>query len=729
MQECAALDASRPKSHHGYLVVGLAALLVREVAGFMAAFAEHRSSPSSSGFVFSACAAPALLCLIIMTLMVYEAIFTFSAEPWAHVGSLGRPVYTLRYAEWMITVPALLLLTGGCALGRPLKDLAMPIVVTEVYMAIAWLALLLSNPILRWVLILITFLGYGLASYGMMNWIGAYLGLAARDATCKWLRISSVLMLILLFAIYGVIYLQALGHVISPHVEEISYTMFGFGCKVVMSMIFTAIRIMEYHSELNGLLCRISGVSTAFMSLLRSNFDFVVPCVADPGGRCHLPSAHSGDSRNLEHALGRPVLGASVNELLAGASERRRFAAYVQNVWRQVSKQPHGKASCQMSWDDGDQSQIPPMAQVLHVKLDQSADQTPLHAVVHLSLVPQSGKLVGLQQRMILGFRLVSDEPVLKHKSKKKAKIEGPQDIPTPTSFTTGGSTQCPSPEAALGPLGPSAASDSSSVKAPSQKDSKVTPAKVRLAKQMERRIKKTAAKKPNKDKKAKKVEGMKGVKGETLEEGKVAGDMFKGGWEAKSQSSKLSAPGSVVRACQKLLGPLHEGLPPAQLTSKRIEDHMQIAAEHVRLKAAAKIARLHNQQEVEDWEDQKEGHLLSKMLQMSNAPANGIQEEVWRQHMMPNLVEQDPGTRPEEVAEPHDAELWYKAWQKTYDPDSSEDSESDESGSEDSESDSSDEEDTAEVDRIRSDPRMQQVVAQMDATRDSPRSSSQSDR
>lgn len=147
---------------------------------------------------------------------------------------------------------------------------------------------------------------------------------------------SSELLLIVLFALYAGIYLLAVFDVIPPAWEEMSYAWFGFGCKVLMSMIFTAIRLSEHSQELGALVTRVTSLSSAFVSLLRSNFDFVVPCIADESGTCRLPANGLADLSELGRCLRRPVVGETLNSLLAGSADKQRFATYVQNALRRT---------------------------------------------------------------------------------------------------------------------------------------------------------------------------------------------------------------------------------------------------------------------------------------------------------------------------------------------------------------------------------------------------------
>jgi len=738
MPQCAATLRDMSHQYHGYLAVGLCALLAREVSALLAAFVENSRDNLPASSVKDSCVAPLLLSLILLVLTMFQSVMAFDESIWVHTAD-ERPVFTIRVVEWTITVPLLLGLSACCGLRRPVAEAAGPILVTEVYIVASWIALLVPGSFLRWALVVGTFVGYVWASGGMLGWVLDFLREAPPDAPCCRLRISSSIMLILLFAMYGVIYLLAIFNVIQPDLEQSSYAFFGFVSKVLMSMLFSAIRVMEHQHELGGLLGQISGVSTAFMSLLRGNFDFVVPCLADPSGTCQLPSASEGDMEELERCLGRPILGSSFNELLAGPLEKQRFAAYVQNALRQVASQQSWKwTSCQMLPEPPghNQGSRPPVAQVLHVKLErlpstllgdeqggtESSSSDHVSAVVYLSAVPHSGPKAGLLQQMVVGLRLAPEDSA------------GVQDQPSPIDYTNhlqvDTQDQLDDLESEDEATGAHAGGLSIAMRWREGKASarqrcqrrSMFKLKSRLGQAGRNRslprseakemlVRQVWSKRRNHSAKRlvghlRKSLGNHGKRvcfppvdeDSTLEADKddsrslrwggsdadLLTEPFRGAWDACSQSSRLSYVGSVTAACRQLLGPLHDHLPPPQLLSKRVEDHIQCAAEMVRLKASARIKTLHHEQQLQEWERRKDGHITSALLNRSKPPQTGIDEEVWRSHLLPHLQEPTPGRPPEKPNLPDDTELWYQAWMHTYESESESDDVDD--GSSDSE-------------------------------------------
>ena len=52
--------------------------------------------------------------------------------------------------EWGINVPILLILSGYCSLGRPLREVSRPLVVTNIYVILCWAAAATSSGLLKW---------------------------------------------------------------------------------------------------------------------------------------------------------------------------------------------------------------------------------------------------------------------------------------------------------------------------------------------------------------------------------------------------------------------------------------------------------------------------------------------------------------------------------------------------------------------------------------------------
>eukprot|EP00440_Ansanella_granifera_P009739 gb/GFBE01010555.1/.p1 GENE.gb/GFBE01010555.1/~~gb/GFBE01010555.1/.p1 ORF type:complete len:755 (+),score=108.56 gb/GFBE01010555.1/:1-2265(+) len=710
--QCAASMLEYPQWYHGYIAMALGVLFLREASVLLVSVAEARTGSKQIWSMKEQCLPPALLCAILFTLGTVEAVLASSESHWFHVG-MGRPVATVRYAEWLANVPLLLLLTGCGALGRPTAEVVGPILVTNAYIVASWAALLVDSAAVRWMLIAGTFAAFGWASHRMLWWTTDFLREAPQDVPCRYARVASVVLLVALFGIYGVIYLATIGGLMLATTELIAYSVLGFGCKVTMSLIFASIRAHQNQQALASLVGRIGGVSTAFVSLLRGSFDYVLPCLAGPDGTCRVPAQPSGDSGELERCLGRSVIGTNLNDHLANEQERKRFAVYVQNALRQgmvSSSPPPASHLARMSFA---KDEMPPVAHLLHVRLRKAAacaDEAPqredtVSAMVHLSLVPSSlgpAEATG-EQQAVIALQLASQEQDVRLQQLPQPSAEdvaldsdtssGDQPpgktsrFPTNDSGTTRETcgaglaemywqAQCPS----------EAGSYLQSLQCASAEKQATRTAKLIL-----RLLDKRVRPQHSQSKGARKGKGRARRRvANGSRQGQEAADSCSqlsgqkvsfrfGGSDVASQSSRLSVANSVVLACRQLLGPLHDELPPAQFISKRIEDHVQCSAEMARLKACTQITRHWHKQRLEDWEDRADMHSKSELLQKSAAPEceTGLPEQVWRSQVLPHLDVPPPGPRPAAPDLPDDAELWHRAWKRTYESDASSDSES----------------------------------------------------
>lgn len=101
-----------------------------------------------------------LLCTTFIVLLVENLAFVIGEVPWyVHAANLGRedldgqPVYSVFYAEWIINVPILLILAGSISLGRPPSEVGQPLVITNVYIVLAWVAHFIPNVPLRYTVV------------------------------------------------------------------------------------------------------------------------------------------------------------------------------------------------------------------------------------------------------------------------------------------------------------------------------------------------------------------------------------------------------------------------------------------------------------------------------------------------------------------------------------------------------------------------------------------------
>jgi hypothetical protein len=206
-----------------------------------------------------------LLCITFAVLVVENAVFVIGNSPW-YVNSerfvdqnlSGQPVYTVFYVEWLINVPILLILAGHYALLRPMKEVASPLIITNVYISLAWAAHFADSYALRYSLVAISFIMYGWASFEMIRWVKAYSEAHQRARLLG--RPFLCIVLIIVFGIYGIVYGCRLAGVVDPYSERIFYTAMNAGTKLVASMAFAGIRSNAYHDLLLDMLVNTNTV-------------------------------------------------------------------------------------------------------------------------------------------------------------------------------------------------------------------------------------------------------------------------------------------------------------------------------------------------------------------------------------------------------------------------------------------------------------------------------------
>lgn len=246
---CKDLHESLTSRFSAYATCGLSSIFLHELFSFSLMYRDTQRVEVIVTDIRSSVLASKLVCATFGVLLVLHLTILCSPSPWyAHAarggGSLqDRPVYTLTYAEWLVNVPLLLIIAGLCALNRPIEEVGRPLIVTNVYIIIAWAAFFVEGPKLRWTLVAVSFVLYGWASVDMIGWIRN----DRRPAAARYIRSSMTIGLIVLFGLYGVVYLFAMACRIHPYYERMLYSTMDISCKLVMSIAFGGIRFSEYH--------------------------------------------------------------------------------------------------------------------------------------------------------------------------------------------------------------------------------------------------------------------------------------------------------------------------------------------------------------------------------------------------------------------------------------------------------------------------------------------------
>ncbi|CAE7841529.1 unnamed protein product, partial [Symbiodinium sp. KB8] len=415
---CAKHLQSYPGYYHVISAAALVAMLGHEVLSLIATYMGAQETQALVPHLQSRFLPTLLLAVMFGVLATAERLFSRAEWTIAHVmpsadglTTPGRPVYTMQYMEWGINVPIMLILSGYCTLGRPLQEVSRPLIVTNVYVILCWVATATESAFLKWFLIGVSFAMYAWASYDMLNWCSAYERTAPADLPSRGLRpfLSSGLVAHLL--LYGVVYMASVVGVMDAHTERKSFFALTFGAKLAYSAAFVFIRADEYHKTLTDVLRKVSVSNVGMISILRGSFDIILPCVLDAAGRCKLPEKYSGDMTKLEKILGYGVSGANLKDLLAGEDQKSDFSAYVRNVVRQADcPQAFNAAtlSTQGVWSC-DSGAMPPIAQVLQSKIQQKSNQK-LNTTLHLSVVPRSALSLGKERQLVAAFQISSHE-------------------------------------------------------------------------------------------------------------------------------------------------------------------------------------------------------------------------------------------------------------------------------------------------------------------------------
>eukprot|EP00929_Paragymnodinium_shiwhaense_P041439 TRINITY_DN21517_c0_g2_i1.p1 TRINITY_DN21517_c0_g2~~TRINITY_DN21517_c0_g2_i1.p1 ORF type:complete len:333 (-),score=36.95 TRINITY_DN21517_c0_g2_i1:343-1341(-) len=260
---CLGIDSSISNMSNRYVSVGLSTLLLHESISLAMHYKSAQTIMKTLKGLSGSFVPSILICATFAVLLAHNLVFALSGKPWyAHAAAPGvrtldaSPVYTNVYIEWLINVPILLVIAGKCALGRPLKELARAVLVTNTYIITAWAANFLADMEMRWTLIIFTFAMYAFASWDMAKWVVAYLREAPSNLPSRWFRPWLTLGLVLVFGVYGIIYLFVFTGEMSLTNEKLAFLACDVGSKIVMSLSFGGIRGSEYHDRLVELLAQ-----------------------------------------------------------------------------------------------------------------------------------------------------------------------------------------------------------------------------------------------------------------------------------------------------------------------------------------------------------------------------------------------------------------------------------------------------------------------------------------
>ncbi|KAL9139281.1 rhodopsin [Amphidinium carterae] len=649
--ECATMLANAPKAPHAYVATGLGILFLREAVGLTSTLRELYDTKEMWG-TRKSCPPVLLLCIIFGMLSLVEFMF-WSSTPWSHAMANNdlveawRPVHSFRYFEWLINVPCLIILAGNCALARPMKDVIPPVVITNCYVLWAWGAQVAPNPFSRWVLVLLTFVGYAWASYIMCyQWVQDFLLERPFNGRSQFLRILVPVGLTVLLIFYAIVYLTGIAGIISADAELKGFTYSGFLCKVGFSATFAYLRWVEDRNNLASLMGKVGTMNTTLVAILKSTFDVIVAGEVQADGSCLLASAKTADAGELERVLDRPVAGVGLESLLSGAAAQDHFAVYSQSVVRQAEESTPTASPLSNSVLDPNSKAVCPIAQVLHCAMQtgEASAEKKIRAKIHISPVPKSMQTNSTGKEVLVAIAFDTMELALSEEQVDESVMQMDE---------------------AATLVGEKAAN---LVKSEKLVEGKTVEGKPRRRKGVNN--KQLPLSEDSTNTSIVTGSGPDFRDDKSVYSSTAASEGPLGGCDVGSQASKQTYVGSVHMATRQLLGPLMDSKAPTALMSDRIEDHMDVAAEMVRLQAPAAVARYRYKQELADWSERSKSNELANILEKSKASA-GMDDTVWFSEILPRLRGGKPGPRPKEPALPGDqAGLWQKAYDLTYEED-----------------------------------------------------------
>eukprot|EP00928_Gymnodinium_smaydae_P027886 TRINITY_DN21420_c0_g1_i1.p1 TRINITY_DN21420_c0_g1~~TRINITY_DN21420_c0_g1_i1.p1 ORF type:complete len:712 (+),score=69.05 TRINITY_DN21420_c0_g1_i1:63-2198(+) len=440
--ECEAKLRGRPRQFYGTTAWVLVVLLLHELTSLVRTWRGSAEVTELVEGLRSRALPSLLLSICFATLGISQWHYAISDELFVHASPsltspslggfnlniAGRPVYTAMYLEWMITVPCLLGLCGYCALGRPLQDMLAPIIATNVYILLCWAALLVDSVSLRLSLIGVSLLSFAWVSCLMMKWTSVFRSTAPADLPSRTIRPLLTEGIILLFCVYGLIFVMAATDSISCDVESMVFSFLNVGSKLGMSIAFVIVREDEYNVSLSKVLHNISHANLSMVSILRGSFDHILPCQATPTGDCCFPLQSTPDMMKLEAVLGRSLAGVSLVDLVAGQRAKDDFNKYIWNTLRQASSEralDGASLSSSCAWHCIGKGASPPVAQVVHCPLlrarsthkkdSSSANATnggfeAIRACIHTSVVPDSAISFSEDRLLVVAIQLTFEE-------------------------------------------------------------------------------------------------------------------------------------------------------------------------------------------------------------------------------------------------------------------------------------------------------------------------------
>ena len=226
-------SATEFRPYSSLISAALGAVLVHELASVILTYRTAQKALSLIPNVRESLIPSGLLCTSFTVLLLENLPFYAADSAWfLHASASDRPelhempVYTIFYVEWLVNVPILLVLAGSISLGRPGPEVAEPLVLTNVYMILAWSADFILGPG-KWAVVVISFLMYFKASMDMFLWVKRWR--VDNPDGHLFGRPLLAIALVVVFGIYGLVYLFRLAGVVSWYFECVFFLTMTLG--------------------------------------------------------------------------------------------------------------------------------------------------------------------------------------------------------------------------------------------------------------------------------------------------------------------------------------------------------------------------------------------------------------------------------------------------------------------------------------------------------------------
>eukprot|EP00403_Amphidinium_massartii_P029703 CAMPEP_0178407450 /NCGR_PEP_ID=MMETSP0689_2-20121128/19436_1 /TAXON_ID=160604 /ORGANISM="Amphidinium massartii, Strain CS-259" /LENGTH=526 /DNA_ID=CAMNT_0020028527 /DNA_START=378 /DNA_END=1958 /DNA_ORIENTATION=+ len=353
-----------------------------------------------------------------------------------------RPVLTMRFFQWNFSMPLLHILIGCYVFGRPFSEVWPAIFVTDTYIVLSWEALILPYGLLRGVLVALSFVGYIGQACDMWMW-----AVETRQSAMpvRNLRIALLIAHICFYGIYGVVYLLAVGDLISSWSEYICYFVLDMTVKGMTATVVSMIHKADMYYNGMSMAAKAMEANNLLSSLLRASCDAVLLCEITRSGGCELSQDEETDElASLEHKLGYRLLGVDVEEIIDTAHSRAQFRAYVQNVWHQAHTMARKGTEAQSQSHKA--SHLAPLAQIIHSRLKvlerrgtNSSKLLPRGIAVTIMIsvpVQRSVGLTGCEKvNALLGLKIIDDFGTSSHPTVSQSMLvreDSDEEVPSP---------------------------------------------------------------------------------------------------------------------------------------------------------------------------------------------------------------------------------------------------------------------------------------------------------